>query len=458
MAAAWPERAGDPFADKMNSIAKYVVTDTLGEDDLHLGEHHHIPGPAPSPAPERAARRPGRTSWSWASPPSSVPPAHEGLVDQADAHHRARDPGGGKRSSRPTAPSGRSSLSRPSPPPPACTSPPPPRGRRLSRGLPGPAHRRPWESRRGLLGTLGPWPGWDCATRRSRGRLAPYPYRRLPAGRSRRSFPPPGLLRGRPAAGRPATRPPNWGPGWPPRPAPPLDRHRRPPAPAAAAIPVEVEPGPRRVRRSATAPRARSALGLVRHPARGQPPGRLAPVHRGSGGPVRASSAASPTSCSPTATTSPTPTAGRPLRRPGLDPHRRPVAAPYATDLSRAPPVSRRPSRPAWWPTRCPATPGQRRVRHRRAGLLLGRLAGLEPRARRPHRLPGRQLVLVEGPDRLPAGARRAVVVRMAPARPRRPGPPPGRRDARSTRRPDHPHGRRWLDRPGCHPARPRRR
>ncbi|WP_433609148.1 dihydrofolate reductase family protein [Prescottella agglutinans] len=34
MAAAWPERAGDPFADHMNSIRKYVVTDTLTDDQL----------------------------------------------------------------------------------------------------------------------------------------------------------------------------------------------------------------------------------------------------------------------------------------------------------------------------------------------------------------------------------------------------------------------------------------
>ncbi|MFB6826357.1 dihydrofolate reductase family protein [Streptomyces virginiae] len=34
MAAAWPDRAGDPFADRMNSIPKYVVSRTLGEDDL----------------------------------------------------------------------------------------------------------------------------------------------------------------------------------------------------------------------------------------------------------------------------------------------------------------------------------------------------------------------------------------------------------------------------------------
>src|SRR3954468_23198443 len=34
MAAAWPERAGDPFADRMNAITKYVASRTLGQDDL----------------------------------------------------------------------------------------------------------------------------------------------------------------------------------------------------------------------------------------------------------------------------------------------------------------------------------------------------------------------------------------------------------------------------------------
>ncbi|MEU7556607.1 dihydrofolate reductase family protein [Streptomyces sp. NPDC044571] len=34
MAGAWPERAGDPFADRMNSIRKYVVAETLGDDAL----------------------------------------------------------------------------------------------------------------------------------------------------------------------------------------------------------------------------------------------------------------------------------------------------------------------------------------------------------------------------------------------------------------------------------------
>ncbi len=34
MAAAWPDRAGDPFADRMNEIPKYVASRTLTDDDL----------------------------------------------------------------------------------------------------------------------------------------------------------------------------------------------------------------------------------------------------------------------------------------------------------------------------------------------------------------------------------------------------------------------------------------
>ena len=34
MAAAWPERAGDPYADQMNAIKKYVASRTLTQHDL----------------------------------------------------------------------------------------------------------------------------------------------------------------------------------------------------------------------------------------------------------------------------------------------------------------------------------------------------------------------------------------------------------------------------------------
>ncbi|MGV9316122.1 dihydrofolate reductase family protein [Streptomyces sp. NPDC003691] len=44
MAAAWPGRAGDPFADHMNSVPKHVVSGTLGESDLTWNNTTLIPG------------------------------------------------------------------------------------------------------------------------------------------------------------------------------------------------------------------------------------------------------------------------------------------------------------------------------------------------------------------------------------------------------------------------------
>ena len=44
MAAAWPERAGDPFADRMNAIPKHVVSATLGEEELTWNNTTRIPG------------------------------------------------------------------------------------------------------------------------------------------------------------------------------------------------------------------------------------------------------------------------------------------------------------------------------------------------------------------------------------------------------------------------------
>ena len=44
MAAAWPGRAGDPFADRMNEIPKYVVSRTLTEGDLTWSNTTLLPG------------------------------------------------------------------------------------------------------------------------------------------------------------------------------------------------------------------------------------------------------------------------------------------------------------------------------------------------------------------------------------------------------------------------------
>lgn len=43
-AGAWPERAGDPFADWINATQKYVVSDSLSESDLIWGPASLIRG------------------------------------------------------------------------------------------------------------------------------------------------------------------------------------------------------------------------------------------------------------------------------------------------------------------------------------------------------------------------------------------------------------------------------
>jgi dihydrofolate reductase len=43
MADAWPARAGDPFADRMNEIPKYVASRTLTKDDLDWSNSMLLP-------------------------------------------------------------------------------------------------------------------------------------------------------------------------------------------------------------------------------------------------------------------------------------------------------------------------------------------------------------------------------------------------------------------------------
>ena len=43
MAAAWPGRAGDPFADQMNAMKKYVASRTLGQGDLDWNNSSLLP-------------------------------------------------------------------------------------------------------------------------------------------------------------------------------------------------------------------------------------------------------------------------------------------------------------------------------------------------------------------------------------------------------------------------------
>ena len=59
MAGAWPDRAGDPFADWMNSAEKHVVSDTLTEADLTWGPTTLIRGADLIPAVEALRAREG---------------------------------------------------------------------------------------------------------------------------------------------------------------------------------------------------------------------------------------------------------------------------------------------------------------------------------------------------------------------------------------------------------------
>jgi dihydrofolate reductase len=60
MAGAWPDRAGDPFADWINGAEKHVVSNTLSEADLTWGPTSLIRGDDLVEAVSALRERPGR--------------------------------------------------------------------------------------------------------------------------------------------------------------------------------------------------------------------------------------------------------------------------------------------------------------------------------------------------------------------------------------------------------------
>ncbi len=82
MAAAWPERAGDPFADQMNAIAKYVVSRTLGDDDLAWNGTTLIPGDEAVGRLRELHETEGGDLLVMGSPTLVRTLLHEGLVDE----------------------------------------------------------------------------------------------------------------------------------------------------------------------------------------------------------------------------------------------------------------------------------------------------------------------------------------------------------------------------------------
>jgi dihydrofolate reductase len=96
MAAAWPERAGDPYADQMNAIGKYVASRTLTADDLTWNTTLLSSGDAVG---DIAALRDGEGGdlliWGSASLVRTL--LSEGLVDEINLFIEPILLGGGKR-------------------------------------------------------------------------------------------------------------------------------------------------------------------------------------------------------------------------------------------------------------------------------------------------------------------------------------------------------------------------
>ena len=97
MAAAWPGRAGDPFADQMNAIKKYVVSRTLTEDDLSWNNTTLLPGDRAVAEIAALRDREGGDLLIWGSPSLVGALLSEGQVDELTLFVEPILLGGGKR-------------------------------------------------------------------------------------------------------------------------------------------------------------------------------------------------------------------------------------------------------------------------------------------------------------------------------------------------------------------------
>ncbi len=97
MAAAWPERAGDPFADQMNAIPKYVASRTLGEDDMTWSGSQLLPADDAIGAVRDLRERDGDVLQVWGSPSLAAQLIEADLVDEYVLMIEPVLLGGGKR-------------------------------------------------------------------------------------------------------------------------------------------------------------------------------------------------------------------------------------------------------------------------------------------------------------------------------------------------------------------------
>lgn len=82
MAAAWPDRAGDPFADWMNGITKYVASRTLTPDELTWSESTLLPADDAVGAIAELRAREGGDLELWGSPTLAAQLIEADLVDE----------------------------------------------------------------------------------------------------------------------------------------------------------------------------------------------------------------------------------------------------------------------------------------------------------------------------------------------------------------------------------------
>jgi dihydrofolate reductase len=97
MAAAWPGRAGDPFADQMNALPKYVASRTLSDSDLHWSNSTLLPRDDTMGAIQQLRARSGGDIQVMGSPSLASVLIEHDLVDEYRLMIEPVLLGGGKR-------------------------------------------------------------------------------------------------------------------------------------------------------------------------------------------------------------------------------------------------------------------------------------------------------------------------------------------------------------------------
>ena len=97
MAAAWPDRAGDEFADRMNEIPKYVASRTLTHDDLTWTNSTLLPAHDVVGAVAELRSKDGGNIQGMGSPTLARTLISAGLVDEYRLMIEPSVLGGGKR-------------------------------------------------------------------------------------------------------------------------------------------------------------------------------------------------------------------------------------------------------------------------------------------------------------------------------------------------------------------------